>query len=214
MLRQMLEGAIAAVLLLVLLPLLVVLAVGAAVSTRAWPLFTQVRVGLNGKPFQLVKLRTLPKSTPPGATKYELGELPPPPWVCGALRAYHLDELPQLFLVVTGKMALVGPRPEMPHLYRLFSNEFARIRTSVKPGCTGLWQVSGHSKAMIYEHTELDEYYVRHRSLRLDAWTLARTARLVLPIQNRRIMSVADIPNWIGAPNNEPRARQPATRRG
>jgi len=211
LLRQTLEGVIAVVLLLVLSPLLLMFAIGAAVSTRAWPLFTQVRVGLDGKPFRLVKLRTLPKSTPSDATKYELGQLPPPPRLCQAMRAYHLDELPQLLLVVTGRMRLVGPRPEMPHLYTLFSDEFARLRTSVKPGCTGLWQISHHCKAMIFEHTELDEYYVQHHNLWLDGWILARTGRFMLPIQDRRIMSVADIPSWIGVEVDATRARELAT---
>jgi lipopolysaccharide/colanic/teichoic acid biosynthesis glycosyltransferase len=107
----------------------------------------------------MVKLRTLPSNFPRYAVKHELAGLRLP-WISRTLRKLHLDELPQLALVVLGKMSLVGPRPEMPHLYPAFDPEFAVKRTTVRPGCTGLWQISDQCDGMIYEHPEFDDYYV------------------------------------------------------
>ena len=91
------------------------------------------------------------------------------------MRRLHLDELPQLFLVVIGKMSLVGPRPEMHSLTTHYGDEFAAQRTQVRPGCTGLWQISEHCTKMIFEHPEFDLQYVQNRSLRFDMWIIART---------------------------------------
>src|SRR2546430_8951232 len=107
------------------------------VSLRAWPVFTQTRIGKNGKPFKMVKLRTLPPDFPRYAGKHEVRKVKLP-WISRTLRRLHLDELPQLGLVPAGKMSLVGPRPEMPHLHGVFDEGFAAKRTSVRPGCTGL----------------------------------------------------------------------------
>jgi lipopolysaccharide/colanic/teichoic acid biosynthesis glycosyltransferase len=113
------------------------------------------------------------------------------------LRRSHLDELPQLFLVVVGKMTLVGPRPEMPSVHdQHFDPVFAHIRTSVRPGCTGLWQISDHCGEMIYEHPEFDECYVRNRSLRFDLWILRRTVRFMWPVAARTLVSLDDVPSW------------------
>jgi lipopolysaccharide/colanic/teichoic acid biosynthesis glycosyltransferase len=113
-----------------------------------------------------------------------------------ALRQLHLDELPQLWLVVIGKMSLVGPRPEMPYLHEQYDPGFARRRSTVRPGCTGAWQVSEHCDQMIFEHPEFDEFYLRNRSLRFDLWIVVRTIRLLLPVRDRRLTSLEALPNW------------------
>ena len=193
--KRAFDVVVGSVLVIATLPVLVVGAIGTAIALRAWPFFTQVRVGADGQPFHFIKLRTLPVHAPKYTSKYELAHLHVPRF-SDALRRLHLDELPQLFLVVIGKMSLVGPRPEMPYLHAQLSPEFARLRTSVRPGCTGLWQVSQHCDQMIHEHPEFDERYLAAHSLRLDLWIILRTLRLMLPATDKRLVSLAELPEW------------------
>ena len=88
-----------------------------------------------------MKMRTLPTSCPSYTDKHQLDHVHIPAF-CRLLRRLHLDELPQLVLVLWGHMSLVGPRPEMRHLHEQIDPDFARVRTSTRPGCTGLWQIS------------------------------------------------------------------------
>jgi hypothetical protein len=117
------------------------------------------------------------------------------------LRRLHLDELPQLLLVLTGKMSLVGPRPEMPNLYSAFDLQFAARRIGVRPGCTGLWQISEHCDRMIFEHPEYDGFYLEHRSLGLDVRVMARSVRLLLPFGDPKLVTYADLDTWV-TPND------------
>src|SRR2546421_11876177 len=114
-LRRALDVVVAALVLLLFLPVLVVAMAGSAISLRAWPLFTQDRIGRDGRRFRCVKLRTLPVDTPRYLDKDHL-ELSRIPRFTHVLRLLHIDELPQLVLVITGRMSLVGPRPETPFL--------------------------------------------------------------------------------------------------
>jgi lipopolysaccharide/colanic/teichoic acid biosynthesis glycosyltransferase len=182
-------------LLPLVLPTLVLCALGTAIALRAWPFFTQARVGRGGCEFRCFKLRTLPPQTPRYAAKHEVTHLPVPPF-SAALRRLHLDELPQLLLVLSGSMSLVGPRPEMPYLHEAMRPGFQRLRTAVTPGCTGLWQISGYRDQMIDEHPEYDEHYIAHRSLRLDLWIVWRTVRLILPGRAARVASLDELPAW------------------
>jgi lipopolysaccharide/colanic/teichoic acid biosynthesis glycosyltransferase len=165
----------ASVLLTVLTaPLVALLATGSAVSFRAWPLFVQKRLGWAGRPFFFVKLRSLPTNATAAADKYTIAAAATSRWG-SFLRTSHLDELPQLWLVVTGRMSLVGPRPEMPFLAARFDPAFVRERLAVRPGITGTWQVSTASAGLIGEAPELDRFYLAHAGPRLDAWVLLRT---------------------------------------
>lgn len=185
-LKRTMDLAVAVPASLLTLPLIAALAIGSAVSFRAWPIFTQRRIGLHGRDFLFLKLRSLPKVAPPYCDKYALQSVPTTRW--GAfLRRSKLDELPQLWLVVTGRMSLIGPRPEMPALAANFDSDFAIARSSVKPGMTGLWQISTASSQLIHENPEWDFLYVSARSLKLDAWVLART---LLP---RRLATLGDV---------------------
>jgi len=188
--RRMVDVTLGTFLAVVTLPLVLVTAVAAAVALRSWPFFVQERVGLNGRTFRFVKLRTLPRGAPKYVDKYSVQAMEIPS-ICRWLRAMHLDELPQLWLVITGRMSLVGPRPEMAFLHARLDRDFARRRTAVKPGCTGMWQISAHSESMIFEHPEFDEYYLRNRTAFLDAWILVSTLGLMLPGRNRRLVSLA-----------------------
>ena len=198
--KRAFDVIVGTVLVIATLPILIVGAIGTTIALRAWPFFTQVRVGADGQPFKFIKLRTLPVHAPKYTSKYELAHLHVPRF-SDTLRRLHLDELPQLYLVVIGKMSLVGPRPEMPYLHAQLSPTFAELRTSVRPGCTGLWQVSQHCDQMIHEHPEFDERYLAAHSFRLDLWIIMRTLRLLLPARDKRLVSLTDLPEW-AAPNS------------
>ncbi len=178
-------------LIVVTLPVLIGSAVVSAVALRAWPFFVQWRVGLDGRPFRFVKIRTLPTSTPSAILKNDL-HLEELPRACRALRRLHLDELPQLFLVLTGKMSLVGPRPEMVEFQSVLDPGFAAERTSIRPGCTGLWQIGAACTRLIGEAPQYDRYYLEHRNTPLDLWILARTARVMLGMCD--LIDLRDVP--------------------
>lgn len=164
----------AAVLLLLLSPLLVAIAVLVRLDSAGPALFRQQRVGRHGKPFQVYKFRTMHVSAPAysksptascDARITHLGRL---------LRRSSLDELPQLLNVLKGEMSLVGPRPEMPFLAEAYSARH-RQRLQVLPGITGLWQLSADRAFLIHENIQYDLYYIRHRSFFMDIAILLHT---------------------------------------
>ena len=157
--KRVFDLAVAIILLVITLPVLVLSALGSAISLRAWPFFTQERVGHSGERFRFLKVRTLPAVVPRYVDKHQL-DLARVPAFCRLLRRLHLDELPQLFLVIRGRMSLVGPRPEMAHLHDGLPEDFQRLRTSVRPGCTGLWQISDSCTDLIGMSPEYDRYYL------------------------------------------------------
>ncbi|MDZ7677388.1 MAG: sugar transferase [Acidimicrobiales bacterium] len=175
-------------------PLIAVLLVGSAVVFRANPLFVQRRVGLGGKLIPVPKIRTLPPQAPTAADKHELVAVEIPAWGRW-LRGLHLDELPQFWSMVAGHMSLVGPRPEMPRLAAQFDPEFAAARTTVRPGITGLWQISEAVSGLIHDAPEYDLAYLQLASGRFDAWVLGRTVRQYLP--GGRAVTLDDLPAWV-----------------
>jgi lipopolysaccharide/colanic/teichoic acid biosynthesis glycosyltransferase len=182
------------------LPLIVVLAIGCAIALRAWPIFVQRRIGKDGRTFPLPKLRTLPKTAPAAVDKYHLDPAKIPAF-CRLLRRTHVDELPQLLVVPLGWMSLVGPRPEMPALMGRYPSDFAAARSQLRPGCTGLWQISSAAGGLIYEAPEYDVAYVHNAGPRLDAWVAYRTVRMWVTGSSGVVL--ADVPGWAlrrGAP--------------
>jgi len=140
-------------------------------------LFRQTRPGLHGRPFQLIKFRTMRSAfdaqgrpLPDAERLTRLGR-----W----LRATSLDELPELWNVLRGDMSLVGPRPLLMEYLPLYSAEQAR-RHEVRPGITGWAQVNGRNSLSWEEKFELDVWYVEHQSLWLDIKIMAFTIRKVL----------------------------------
>jgi lipopolysaccharide/colanic/teichoic acid biosynthesis glycosyltransferase len=179
-------------------PVLVVIALLVAATSPGGPLFRQVRLGRYEQPFTMYKFRTMyagcdDRPHREYVRRVLLGAPPPPraqglcklvddprvTRVGGLLRRSSLDELPQLLNVLRGDMALVGPRPVLPWEATLFKPRH-RIRFDVRPGITGLWQVSGRSRLSLPEALELDLQYVRTRCLRLDVMILLRTVPAVL----------------------------------
>lgn len=173
-------------------PVILVLAVGSAVVFRAWPFFTQERLGRDGIPFRFIKVRSLPTSVPRYIDKHQLALRSTSRWG-KALRVTHLDELPQLWLVVTGRMSLVGPRPEMAAVAAHFNQDFVAERTTVRPGCTGPWQVSTSYQQLIGSDTRFDHLYLHQASLAFDLrvlwWTVVQ--RLGAPLVSYERMTAA-----------------------
>ena len=183
--KELLDRALAAVLLLVALPLLVVAAVLVVVADRGPVLHRQTRVGRDGVVFRMWKLRTM-RSPRTGATHdlapVSAAKLPADPRVTAVgrlLRRFSVDELPQLVNVLGGSMSLVGPRPHLPEELPL-DGAAAPLRLRVQPGMTGLWQVSGRAELTWDEQLRLDADYVERWSLGLDLRILVRTLPAVL----------------------------------
>jgi lipopolysaccharide/colanic/teichoic acid biosynthesis glycosyltransferase len=173
-------------------PIVAVLALVGLGIWRANPFFVQERVGRDGHPYRLLKLRSLPPQAPAYADKYTLQQVPIPPF--GRLiRKLHLDELPQVLHVLTGKMSLVGPRPEMAFLHEQMDDHFASSRVQVRPGVTGLWQISEACSGLILEAPEYDRTYLVAGSLRLDLWILWRT---LLKFLGAAPITLEDVPLW------------------
>jgi lipopolysaccharide/colanic/teichoic acid biosynthesis glycosyltransferase len=193
MTKRLFDVVVGVALAILAIPVVLGLALVSAAAFRCWPFFVQQRVGLAGRQFWIVKIRTLPPTAPAAVDKFVVAAMPLPRWST-VLRSAHLDELPQLFLVPLGRMSLVGPRPEMVFLHEQGEAEFARRRVSVRPGCTGLWQVSRAATGLIWDAAEYDLFYVRHACLRLDVWILARTLRILTP--HAGTLALTDIPRW------------------
>ena len=187
-----LERLLAVALLVLTLPVLVTILAISAATYRAWPLFSHQRLGQHNRPFSFPKIRTLPPDTNRYADKYAI-DADALPWPMSLVRRIHLDELPQLWLVASGRMALVGPRPEMATLADRLPATTVTERATVRPGITGLWQVSPYCTGLICERPEIDILYVRHRTALLDLWILARTVPKVL---RGRTTPLHAIPAW------------------
>ncbi len=191
--RRTVEVGISGLLCVALLPLVLLTAIGSALALRTWPFFTQDRVGLGGEPFRFLKIRTLPVDVPAYIDKLSLDHRRIPAF-CELIRRLHIDELPQLLLVLTGRMSLVGPRPEMGHLHERLPVGFRELRTSVRPGCTGLWQIGAACPELIGASPEYDRYYVTHRTVALDLWILGRTIATMMG--SKRYVTLDDVPPW------------------
>lgn len=165
----------AALLLVLASPLFLLLAILIKLDSKGPALFRQERVGLNGRRFRMVKFRTMYTDAP--VYDYSPKESRDSRITCLGrfLRRTSLDELPQLLNVLTGSMSLVGPRPEMPFIVEGYSERHSQ-RLQVKPGITGLWQLSGDRAYLIHENIEYDLYYIQHRNFFMDLAILLHTA--------------------------------------
>ena len=176
--KRLLDLLIAVPALIVLSPVMLLTALAVRWKLGAPVLFRQVRPGLNGKPFELMKFRSMRDAT--GSDGQPLPDAERLPPFGKALRATSLDELPQLINVVRGDMSLVGPRPLLMEYLHHYTPEEAR-RHEVRPGITGWAQVNGRNAISWADKFRLDVWYVDNRSLALDLkilWlTLMRVAR-------------------------------------
>jgi lipopolysaccharide/colanic/teichoic acid biosynthesis glycosyltransferase len=174
-----LDVTVAVAVLAIASPLLALAALAIRVESRGPVFYRQRRVGLNGEPFELWKLRTMvPRAETMGAGVYVLEGDPRITRVGRLLRRFSLDELPNLVNVLKGEMAIVGPRPTVQEQVDRYTERQLR-RLEVKPGITGWAQINGRTSLPWPERIELDVWYVEHRSLWLDLRILAKTARML-----------------------------------
>jgi sugar transferase EpsL len=170
--KRVFDIAICLLLAPVVLPLALGVALVLRVSLGTPVMFRQKRSGYNGKPFVMYKFRTMPESRDySGRLLPDAYRLPP---LGRKLRSYSLDELPQLWNVLTGSMSLVGPRPLLPEYLPRYS-DFQRRRHEVMPGLTGWAQVNGRNALTWEQKFDLDVWYVDHETLWLDAKILWMT---------------------------------------
>ncbi|MFD0305632.1 sugar transferase [Streptomyces sp. NPDC127119] len=192
--RRAVKGVVdrmgAAVLLLLFAPLMVLVGLLVLMDSRGAALYRQRRVGKDGREFTIFKFRTMVVGADRARTEladlnegagllFKLRRDPRVTRLGAVLRRYSIDELPQLFNVLTGSMSLVGPRPPLPEESAAYGPDIRR-RLLVKPGLTGLWQISGRSDLPWDEAVRLDLRYVEDWSLALDTVILWKTLRAVL----------------------------------
>jgi len=175
--KRIFDAIASALLLLTLWPLLIAIAIGVRLSSPGPILFRQTRVGREGKLFTLIKFRSM--HCWPADSLVTWDEDPRVFPFGRLLREYHLDELPQIWNVLRGDMSLVGPRPTIPEQVALYT-ERQRQRLSVRPGITGLAQVSGNNALEWPKRIEVDLEYVAQVSARADLMILWRTVGTVL----------------------------------
>ena len=156
-------------------PLWLTLALAIKLDSKGPVLFRQERVGRNGKLFGMFKFRTMYVDSPLYDYSPRASDDPRITRLGRLLRRTSLDEIPQLLNVLQGKMSLVGPRPEMPFIVDQYT-ERHRCRLQVKPGLTGLWQLSGDRAFLIHENIEYDLYYIQHRNFFMDLAILLHTS--------------------------------------
>ena len=180
----------AAIGLLITAPVMVLAGIAIRFEDRGPALYRQVRIGLGGRPFEVYKLRTMAPDSDRSADLEAINERTDGPLfkaahdprvtrVGAVVRALSIDELPQLFNVLTGTMSLVGPRPAMPDEVAHFDSELLR-RHDVKPGITGLWQLEARDNPSFHAYRRLDLLYVDNWSIGLDLYIILATVPMVI----------------------------------
>lgn len=172
--KRILDLAVAFVFIVLLFWVLAIIWLVVRLDSRGPALFRQMRVGRDGREFECYKFRTMFVSTPQAGT-HEISKAS----VTRAgrfLRSTKLDELPQLFNVLSGQMSLVGPRPCLPSQVELVEQRRMRGVLALRPGITGLAQIHGIDMSTPVELAEWDERYMKNRSLAKDLHILVRTA--------------------------------------
>ena len=189
--KRIFDVVVSACLIVVFSPIFVGTAIGVRLSSPGPALFRQPRTGKNGDSFSMLKCRSmvpeaesmldeLREQTDAGNSMlFKMKDDPRVTPIGRVIRRYSIDELPQLFNVFAGQMSLIGPRPPLPTEVEEYERHVHR-RFLVKPGVTGLWQVSGRSNLSWEESVRLDLYYVENWTLTGDLVILFRTARAVL----------------------------------
>jgi lipopolysaccharide/colanic/teichoic acid biosynthesis glycosyltransferase len=180
MIVRLLDLIIAGIGTAVSAPLVAVLALAVRLESRGDPIYRQVRIGLDGRQFEIYKLRTMVSGAEFTGAGLAIAEGDARITRVGTfLRRTSLDELPNLWNVLRGEMSVVGPRPTVASQVERYTPR-QRGRLAVRPGLTGWAQVNGRASLPWPERIELDLWYVEHRSLALDLRILARTVSMVL----------------------------------
>ena len=177
--KRLFDVLVSSTLIVLLIPVWIAAALAIKLSSPGPLFFVQIRGGRDGKPFSLIKFRTMRADHVHDPTEIVPLSHPGITRIGQVLRRAKIDELPQLFNVLIGDMSIVGPRPTiMDQIVRY--DAFQRRRLNVRPGCTGLAQVNSNATVPWSERIRYDVYYVDHLSPRLDAQILLKTIAVVL----------------------------------
>jgi lipopolysaccharide/colanic/teichoic acid biosynthesis glycosyltransferase len=205
-LKRLLDIVVAVLALILLSPLLAIIALLVRIKLGKPVIFRQVRPGRHGKPFRLLKFRTMAENVHGDGTP--LPDKERMTKFGGLLRSSSLDELPELWNVLRGDMSLVGPRPLLVEYLPLYTAEQAR-RHDVRPGLTGWAQVNGRNAQSWDKRFELDLWYVDHQTMRLDLKILGMTVRNVLMRHGIAAEGEATMPRFTGSRKSQrPRGSQ------
>lgn len=178
----------ASVLIVLLAPVLILAAILIRLQAPGPVIFRQTRIGRYGEPFTIYKFRTMipdrrdrqvPFNGEDRRKRHKTQNDPRVTRVGRILRRTSIDELPQLFNILSGDMSFIGPRPELPEIVARYE-EWQHERHLVTPGLSGWWQVCGRSDLPMHEHTDLDIYYVENQSFLLDAQIVLRTFKALM----------------------------------
>ena len=198
--KWLMDKVLASAVLVLLSPLFVILPILIKLTSRGPVFYRQERLGRNGRPFRVWKFRSMYANAEARLQKVLAEDaVAAEEWACSFklshdpritplgrfLRKTSLDELPQLFNVFRGDMALIGPRPIVEDEVKYYGDSYS-VFSSVRPGVTGLWQVSGRSDTDYARRVALDTYYVLNWSPWMDIWILVRTAYAVVLMQGAR----------------------------
>lgn len=177
--KQAMDRCGSLMLLIALSPLLLILCLVIRLDSPGPAFFRQLRVGLNGRRFSIWKFRTMYSGTPAYARSPRNPRDIRVTRIGRFLRRTSIDELPQLLNVLRGEMSLIGPRPEMPFITAQYTR-IERQRLIVRPGMTGLWQISPARSQPIHHNLQCDLHYICNRNLLLDTAILLRTVLVVI----------------------------------
>jgi lipopolysaccharide/colanic/teichoic acid biosynthesis glycosyltransferase len=178
-LKRTVDATLSFLLLILLLPLFVLTAAAVKLDSPGPAFFRQRRIGKDGRAFLIWKFRSMYMDAPPYAASPTSNQDQRLTRIGRLIRRFSVDELPQLINVLRGEMSLVGPRPEMPFIVKGYT-AVERQRLVVKPGITGLWQVSPARAFPIHENLQYDLHYIRNQNLMLDGVILIRTIASVI----------------------------------
>lgn len=198
MLKRLLDIVIASTALIILSPLYAFVAYKVKKNLGSPVLFRQVRPGLNGKPFEMIKFRTMKDAVDANGQPLPDSERLTP--FGKMLRATSLDEMPELWNVIKGDMSVVGPRPLLMEYLPLYNQEQAK-RHLVRPGMTGHAQVNGRNAISWEEKFKLDTWYVENRSTLLDFKIMFKTVHKVLAKDDISAEGEATMTKFTGTPD-------------
>jgi lipopolysaccharide/colanic/teichoic acid biosynthesis glycosyltransferase len=177
---RIVDIAVAAVALVLTSPLQLAAMVAVRIESHGSPIYRQRRVGKDGEPFEMLKLRTMVSGAEQQGAGMSVNYGDPRITRVGRiLRRFSIDELPNLVNVLRGEMSIVGPRPTIQVQVDQYTDE-QRRRLEVKPGLTGWAQVNGRASLPWHERIELDLWYVEHRSFLLDLRIIAKTVNMLV----------------------------------
>lgn len=190
MMKRTFDLVVGAVLMAILAPVMLIAAIAVKLSDRGPIFFRQTRVGQYGKEFKMIKFRTmvpnahlmkvdLTTHNEADGLLFKITDDPRVTKIGAFLRRWYIDELPQVFNVIAGRMSLVGPRPPLPEEVARY-DDWLRGRIKVKPGMTGLWQVNGRHQLSFADYVRYDLFYVQNWSVASDLHILWRTIPAVL----------------------------------